>query len=228
MSSHSCTQSQIHDRELSIRHSTGPAESLKPGTHTRQSSKGSCNQGSHSDPNMGNSKEDHEEMAFLYGSWPVLERAAVDVQSSQEECLQGDLWRRAPTIALCVDAPEGHTWKAHSPFPPLLLLQHNHVSYIYGMVSCLSYSLFSFLTMTFIDRGHSECSGHILCSSRLSLKIRAQFNFMRLNEIHFSGCCPWPDTGRNIKLVSQGYTGIELSSLAILPLTNLMVHFSVI
>lgn len=87
--------------------------SLKPGAHTRQSSKGSGNQGSHSDPNMGNSKEDHEEMAFLYGSWPVLERAAVDMQSSQEECLQGDLWRRAPTVALCVDTPEGHTWKAH-------------------------------------------------------------------------------------------------------------------
>lgn len=142
---------------------------------------------SHSEPNMGNSKEDHEEVAFLYGSLPVLERAAVDEQGSDSAFKETRGGKLLPL--LCV-------WTFLKAIPgrltisSALLLQH-HPSTHYASYTCyLSYLLFSFLTMTFINRGHSECLGHILCSSRLSLKIRAQFSFMRFNEIHFNGCCP--------------------------------------
>lgn len=201
--------------------------SLKPGAHTWQSSQGSWQSGAAIRTQIWETARMTMKRWLSYMAHDQFWEELQERQSSQEQCLQGDPWRRAPT-ALCVDTPEGHTWEAghflrssfdNTILPPIMLPTYTGWSVI---------SLFSFLTMMFIDRGHSECSGHILCSSRLSLKTRAQFNFMRFNEIHFSGCCPWPDTGRNIKLVSQGYTGIELSSWAILPLTNLMCHFSVI
>lgn len=217
MSSHSCTQSGVSNAFPKVMTESSTFVTAKAllspvseawSTHLTKFKGELAIKSSHSDPNMGNSKEDHEEVAFLYGSWPVLERAAVEEQGSDgafQETGGGELLPLLCVWTLLKAIPGRLT----TSFAPPFTTQSFHLlCFLHIWDGQLSYSLFSFLTMMFIDRGHSECSGHILCSSRLSLKIRAQFSFMRFNEIHFSGCCPWPDTGRNTKLISQGYTGI--------------------
>lgn len=142
---------------------------------------------SHSDPNMGNSRKTMKRwLSYMARDqfWKELQWTSKAVTVPSRRPVEASSYH----CFVC-----GHSRRPYmegSPFPPLLLLQHQPSIHSASYTRYLSYSLFSFLTTTFIDKGHSECSGHILCSSRLSLKIRAQFSFMRFNEIHFNGCCP--------------------------------------
>lgn len=176
--------------------------SLKPGAHTWQSSKGSWQPGAAIQTQIWETARKTMKRWLSYIArdqfWKELQWTSKVVKKSAfKETRGGELLPFLCVWTLLKAIPGRITI---SSAPHFTTQSFHPLCFLHIWDGQLSYSLFSFLTMTFIDRGHSECSGHILCSSRLSLKIRAQFNFMRFNEIHFSRCCPWPDTGRNIKL----------------------------